>query len=154
MNNINIKNIFCANSKSTYNDNSSTSSNVTSSSSNEIGNVNVHNLVKSNSIHKLISDDTIVNKIKLLTIAEKKKTDDIYNLKYSECLLKINNAIDVGLTDIFFSVPINIFGYKIYNPYECLKYIEKKSRSKNFETLICKNNTIFISWKSQSFHNS
>jgi hypothetical protein len=78
----------------------------------------------------------------------------MYKLKYSECLLKINNAIDVGLTDIFFSVPFNIFGYKIYNPNECLQYIEKKCRNKNFETLICKNNTIFISWESQTFHNS
>ena len=51
------------------------------------------------------------------------------------------------LTDVFYAVGDNFFGYKHYNSKKCLEYIQNKLRKKNFETLICSNKQIFISWK-------
>ena len=63
------------------------------------------------------------------------------------CLNKIDNAIDMKLTDVFFTVGDNFFGYKNYNSKKCLEYIQHKLRKKDFETLICNSKTIFVSWK-------
>ena len=65
--------------------------------------------------------------------------------------MKINNAIDVNMTDIFFQVLDAHFGYKLYNSIECLNCIQEKLRKKNFDTLIMEKNKIFISWKYSKF---
>ena len=65
--------------------------------------------------------------------------------------MKINSAIDVNMTDIFFQVSDAHFGCKLYNSYECLNSIQEKLRKKNFDTLIISNNRIFISWKNSKF---
>lgn len=134
MNNINIKNIFI---DDNVNKDEFTNSNT----------LNVYNLVESKVFINNVDDDYIINKIKNNDKNEKNKIKDLYETKYKECLNKIDNAIDMKLTDVFFTVGDNFFGYKNYNPKRCLEYIQLKLRKKNFETLICGNKQIFISWK-------
>ncbi len=133
MNNINIKNIFIDENNKEELTNSNT--------------LNVYNLVESKVFINNLDDDYIINKIKNNDKNEKTKTKDLYETKYKECLNKIDNAIDMKLTDIFFTVGDNFFGYKNYNSKKCLEYIQSKLRKKQFETLICNNKQIFISWK-------
>lgn len=134
MNNINIKNIFI--------DENNNKEELTNSST-----LNVYNLVESKVFINNLDDDYIINKIKNNDKNEKNKTKDLYETKYRECLNKIDNAIDMKLTDVFFTVGDNFFGYKNYNSKKCLEYIQSKLRKKQFETLICNNKQIFISWK-------
>lgn len=136
MNNINIKNIFANN---TLQNNPNT--NIC------INDFSVNTLVESNTFNTSISDDYIIDKIKSNKKNEITKINELYETKYKECLIKINNAIELYLTDIVFSVGVSYFGYQTYNSYECIKYIEKKLKDKNFLTLIISNKDIFISWK-------
>lgn len=138
MNNINIKNIFVNN---TLENNSEEKTNIS------IGDFTVNTLVESNTFKSTISDDYIINKIKINKINEKKKNDELYGELYKNCLIKINTGIELNMTDIIYSVGISYFGYTKYNSLECLKYIDNKLKEKNFLTLIISNNGIFISWK-------
>ena len=110
-------------------------------------NFSVSNITTSNIIKNILNDDDIIEKIKLNKITEKKKLNDKYQETYNQCLVKINNAIDHDLTDIYFCVGEGCFGIKSYKSRECLNYIQNKLREKNFETLIYSENDIFISWK-------
>ena len=134
MNNINIKNLFI---NSEINQDDFTNSNT----------LNVYNLVESKIFINNLDDDYILNKIKNNEQKEKLRTKDLYETKYRECLNKINDAVDIKLTDTFFTVGDNFFGYKNYNSKKCLEFIQNKLRKKNFETLIYSNKQIFISWK-------
>lgn len=138
MNNINIKNIFA--------------NNILHNNSQEktvlaIGDFSVNTLVESNTFKTNISDDYIINKIKSNKINEKKKNDDLFEELYKQCLIKINTAIELNMTDIIYSVGLSYFGYSYYNSFQCIKYIETKLKEKNFLTLIVSNKDIFISWK-------
>ena len=137
LNNISIKNIF------------SNNINLQNNNSNEIKiqNFSVDTLVDSNTFKTSISDDFLINKIKVSKQNEINKTNDIYEIKYKECLTKIDNAIELNLTDIIFNINISYFGYKYYNSIECLQFIQRKLKEKNFLTMIISNNDIFISWK-------
>jgi hypothetical protein len=138
MNNINIKNIFANN----ILQNNSQEKTIIS-----INDFSVNTLVKSNTFKSTISDDYIINKIKVNKINEKKKIDDLYDELYKYCLIKINTAIELNITDIIYNVGLSYFGYLNYNSLECLKYIDIKLKEKNFLTLIISNDGIFISWK-------
>jgi hypothetical protein len=145
MNNINIKNIFDDN----YN---LTKSIVQEGGGNySLHNFNVSDLTPNSNPYVKLTDDFLINKIKYNEYSEQKKTQELYESKYNECLMKINSAIDVNITDIFFQVLNAHFGCKLYNPYECLTFIQEKLRKKNFDTLIISNNKIFISWKNSKF---
>ena len=137
MNNINIKNIFANN----ILQNNKNCSNI------NIGEFSVNTIVESNTFKTTISDDFILNKIKSNKKNEITKINDLYETKYKECLIKINNAIELNLTDIIFSVGITYFGYQNYNSFECVKHIENKLKDKNFLTLKISLKDIFISWK-------
>jgi hypothetical protein len=67
--------------------------------------------------------------------------------------MKINNAIDINITDIIFEISLANFGIKLYNSLECLYYIQKKLRDNNFDTLIISKSQIFVSWKNSNFEN-
>lgn len=145
MNNINIKNIFDDN----YN---LTRSIVQEGGGNySLHNFNVSDLTPNSNPYVKLTDDFLINKIKYNEYSEQKKTQELYENKYNECLMKINSAIDVNITDIFFQVLNAHFGYKLYNSYECLTFIQEKLRKKNFDTLIISNNKMFISWKNSKF---
>ena len=111
-------------------------------------NFSVSNITASNIIKNILNDDDIIEKIKINKLTEKKKLNEKYQEIYNQCLVKINNAIDHDLTDIYFCVGDGCFGIKGYNSMECLNHIQKRLREKNFETLIYSENDIFISWKS------
>lgn len=134
MNNINIKNLFINNDLN--NDQFANEETL-----------NVYNLVESKVFINSLDDDYIINKIKNNEKNEKLRTKDLYETKYRECLNKINDAIDMKLTDVFFTVGDNFFGYKNYNSKKCLEYIQNKLRKKNFDTLITNYKSIFVSWK-------
>lgn len=136
MNNINIINIF-SNNKLQNNPNTNIC----------INDFSVNTLVESNIFNMSISDDYLIDKIKSNKKNEIIKINDLYETKYKECLIKINNAIELNLTDIVFSVGISYFGYQTYNSYECIKYIQKKLKEKKFLTLIVTHKDIFVSWK-------
>jgi hypothetical protein len=144
MNNINIKNIFDNN----YN---LTKSVVGEGNNYTMHNFNVNDLTPNSNPYVKLTDDFIINKIKYNEFTEQQKTKELYENKYNECLMKINSAIDVNITDIFFQVTDAFFGYKLYNSSKCLLFIQEKLRKKNFDTLIVSKNTIFISWKNSKF---
>jgi hypothetical protein len=138
MNDINIKNIFANN----ILQNNSQEKTVIS-----INDFSVNTLVESNTFKSAISDDYIINKIKSNKINEKKKNDDLFEELYKQCLIKINTAIELNMTDIIYSVGLSYFGYPHYNSFQCIKYIEIRLREKKFLTLVVSNKDIFISWK-------
>lgn len=146
MDNINIKNIFDSNYNFTKNTNILENKNKYT-----IQNLNVDDMTQTLSSYVKLTDDFLVNKIKYNESLEQKKATDIYEVKYNDCLMKINSAIDVNMTDIFFKVISGQFGCKLYNSIDCLYYIQKKLRKKNFNTLIISKDTIFISWKNTDF---
>ena len=130
MNNINIKNIF----------------NDKLIEVHSLTDINYINIVSSNT-GTSITDDFLINKIKINKISEDEKIEELYIKKNNECLLKINDAIDLNLTDIFFKIQKSYFGYKRYDSKKCLELIQNNLRKKNFETLIYSDTEIFISWK-------
>ena len=138
MNNINIKNIF-ANNILQYN--SQEKKNIS------ILDFSVNTLVEINNFKTNISDDYIVDKIKINKINENKKLTELYETIYKECLIKINTAVELNMTDILYTIGESYFGYKNYNSHESIKYIEKKLKKKKFLTLIISHKIIFISWK-------
>lgn len=134
MNNINIKNIF-------YEEDINNS---------EIFNskiFNTYDLVTPIIRKNDLDDYKIVEKIKTNAKLDEIKIDELYEQIYNDCLLKINNAIDTGITDIYFSLSKIYFGYRLYNSKVCLELIQKKLRDKSFETFIYSDGAIFISWK-------
>lgn len=141
MNNINIKNIFANN---VINHNSDKNISVNDFS---LSDFSVNTLVKSNTFNTSISDDYIIDKIIYNKKYEQTKINELYETKYKECLIKINNSIELNLTDTIFSVGTSFFGFNTYNSTECLKYIQQKLKKKKFLTLIISHKEIFISWK-------
>jgi hypothetical protein len=144
MDNINIKNIFINNNNpfSVENNKNSKKDNILF-----INEINTYNLVNKNKLVDVVDDNFIINKIKYIQKYENEQLIEVYEEKFRECLLKINDAIDINITDIFFTVNKAYFGCKKYESSNCLKYIEEKLRKKNFETLITSKTEIFISWK-------
>ena len=138
MDNINIKNIF-------INNNSYKKENKDNSSF--LCEINTYNLITKNKLIDVVDDNFIINKIKYVQKYENDLVIEVYEEKFKECLLKINDAIDINITDIFVTVSKGHFGCKKYYSYDCLKYIEDKLRKKKFETLIISKTEIFISWK-------
>ena len=138
MDNINIKNIF-------INNNSYKKENKDNSSF--LCEINTYNLISKNKLIDVVDDNFIINKIKYVQKYENDLVIEVYEEKFKECLLKINDAIDINITDIFVTVNKGHFGCKKYYSYDCLKYIEDKLRKKKFETLIISKTEIFISWK-------
>ena len=138
MDNINIKNIF-------INNNSYKKENKDNSSF--LCEINTYNLISKNKLIEVVDDNFIINKIKYVQKYENDLVIEVYEEKFKECLLKINDAIDINITDIFVTVNKGHFGCKKYYSYDCLKYIEEKLRKKKFETLITSKTEIFISWK-------
>ena len=118
-------------------------------SNNNLNNdLNVQNIAKLSNFENInLSEKFIINKLKNINKDEISNLKNIYDSKYKECLLKINNAIDLSLTDIFFKITDAHFGIKSYNSHSCLLYIQHKLRQHKFETIILNNNSIFISWK-------
>jgi hypothetical protein len=117
-------------------------------------NNNLNNELDVNNIAKLsnfentnLSEKFIIDKLKNINKEEISNLKKIYDIKYKDCLLKINNAIDLGLTDIFFKITDAHFGIKSYNSHSCLVYIQLKLRKNKFETMILNKNSMFISWK-------
>jgi hypothetical protein len=143
MDNINIKNIFI-NNNSYRKENEN---NIKKDTSIFINEINTSTLVNKNKLIDVVDDNFIINKIKHNQKYENEQVLEVYEEKFKECLLKINDGIDINLTDIFFTISKGYFGCKKYESLECLKYIEKKLRKKNFETLIISKTEIFISWK-------
>jgi hypothetical protein len=138
MNNINIKNIFANN---ILQNNSQEKTKIS------IDDFSVNTLVESNTFKPTISDDYIINKIKNNKLNEKKKIDDLYEDLYKQCLIKINTALELNMTDIIYNIGLSYFGYPQYSSFECIKYIQTKLNEKKFLTLIISNKDIFISWK-------
>jgi hypothetical protein len=143
MDNINIKNIFVNNNNPFRLDNDKTKKD----NSIFLSEINTYNLISKNKLIDVVDDNFIVNKIKYVQKYENELVLEVYEEKFKECLLKINDAIDINITDIFFTVTNGHFGCKKYDSYECLKYIEDKLRKKKFETLITSKIEIFISWR-------
>jgi hypothetical protein len=142
--NINIENLF----------NTNQNTHISNPNDTIINNkivLNVNNLVESKSFKCTVDDNYIIKKIKSIEENENKKIKELYDKKYNDCLKKINDAIDINLSDIFFRINDNFFGYKEYNSKKCLDYIQKKLRDKQFDTYIYSKNSIFITWNSNNF---
>ena len=68
---------------------------------------------------------------------------DMYNL----CCSRIKDADDNGFTDLVFELPELLIDESIYKEKECIEYISNNLRDQNIDTLILKNNKLFITWK-------
>ena len=141
MDNINIKNIFINNDQIIKNNHNNKDDELF------MKEFNTYNLTSKNKLIDVVDDNFILNKIKNIQKNDNEKLNEVYENKFKECLLKINDAIDINVTDIFFTINSGHFGCKSYKSYECLKYIENKLRKKKFDTLIYSPTNIFISWK-------
>jgi hypothetical protein len=146
MDNINIKNIFINNDQIIKNNHYIKDKNDKDDNL-FIEEFNTYSLSSKNKLVNIVDDNFILSKIKNVQKYENDKLNEIYETKFKECLLKINDAIDMNVTDIFYTVSSAQFGCKIYKSIECLKYIENKLRKKKFDTFIYSQNNIFISWK-------
>ena len=146
MDNINIKNIFINNDQIIKNNHYIKDKNDKDDNL-FIEEFNTYSLSSKNKLVNIVDDNFILSKIKNVQKYENDKLNDIYETKFKECLLKINDAIDMNVTDIFYTVSSGQFGCKTYKSIECLKYIENKLRKKKFDTFIYSQNNIFISWK-------
>jgi intein/homing endonuclease len=105
MDNINIKNIF-------INNNSYKKENKDNSSF--LCEINTYNLISKNKLIDVVDDNFIINKIKYVQKYENDLVIEVYEEKFKECLLKINDAIDINITDIFVTVSKGHFGCKKY----------------------------------------
>ncbi len=141
MDNINIKNIFINNDQIIKNNHNNKDDELF------MKEFNTYNLTSKNKLIDVVDDNFILNKIKNIQKNDNEKLNEVYENKFKECLLKINDAIDLNVTDIFFTISSGYFGCKSYKSHECLKYIENKLRKKKFDTLIYSPTNIFISWK-------
>ena len=68
---------------------------------------------------------------------------DMYNL----CCNRIKDTDINGITDLVFELPELIIDTSIYKEKECIEYISKNLRDQHIDTLILKNNKLFITWK-------
>lgn len=141
MDNINIKNIFINNDQIIKNNHNNKDDELF------MKEFNTYNLTSKNKLIDVVDDNFILNKIKNIKKNDNEKLNEVYENKFKECLLKINDAIDINVTDIYFTISSGYFGCKSYKSFECLKYIENKLRKKKFDTLIYSPTNIFISWK-------
>lgn len=130
MNNININNIFSNYSKETTTDN-----NI----------LNINSLVNNNCFN-VVNDDFVIKKIKNSKLKEKKKLNEFYETKYKECLLKINNSIDLNAEQLTFKIDKIYFGYKNYDYKECIEYMNSRLKNKGFKTQN-NDNELIINWK-------
>jgi hypothetical protein len=130
MKNININSIFCNNDKEKKVEN---------------GTLNIDSLVNNNSFN-VLNDEYIVKKIKNSKNKEKQKLNDLFESKYKDCLLRINNSIDLNKEELIFKVDDIYFGYNNYKSSECINFINEKLIKKKFKTQILSKNEIFINW--------
>ena len=130
MNNININSIFCNNEKEKKVEN---------------GILNIDSLVNNNSFN-VLDDEYIVKKIRKSRNKEKQKLNELFESKYKDCLLRINNSIDLNKEELIFKVDDIYYGYNNYKSSECIKFINDKLIKKKFKTKKLSNNIIFINW--------
>lgn len=133
MDNLNIKNLFMKNNPNAQ--------------FNSTKKITVDSLVNSNTFKTSISDDYIIDKIMTNKKNLSLKVKGMYESKYAECLVKIDQSLGIGLTDMLFSVETSYFDCTGYNSIECLTYIQDKLNKKNFLTMIVSNKQLFVSWK-------
>jgi hypothetical protein len=68
---------------------------------------------------------------------------DMYNL----CCTRIKDADENGFTDLVFELPELLMDSSLFKEKECIEYISKNLREQNIDTLLLKNNKLFITWK-------
>ena len=66
---------------------------------------------------------------------------------YNFCCNRIKDSDTNGITDLVFELPELIIDASIYKEKECIEYISKNLRDQHIDTLILKNNKLFITWK-------
>jgi hypothetical protein len=66
---------------------------------------------------------------------------------YNQCCYKIKEADAIGLTDIMFELPDIILENSSFKHKDAIEYISKNLRTQNIDTLILKDNKLFITWK-------
>ena len=66
---------------------------------------------------------------------------------YNQCCYKIKEADNIGLTDIMFELPDIILENSSFKHKDAIEYISKNLREQNIDTLILKENKLFITWK-------
>jgi hypothetical protein len=67
--------------------------------------------------------------------------------EFNRCCEQIKNANNLGLTDIFFSIPEIIVENSSYKHKDALEYISKNLREQKLDTYIVNNRTLFVTWK-------
>ncbi len=76
----------------------------------------------------------------------KKNIKKVYKDIYYKCLNKIEESNSLSKFDIFFEIPIIIYGNKIYSIDDCANYIINNIRNNHMDVLRVTHNTLFITW--------
>ena len=100
---------------------------------------------------KSVSEDKVIHQIKQFSKKEKEKVEILYNKMYDNCLSKINIYFENKKYCMRFKIPQNDIQCSLYNPLECLEFIQKKLNNRGIATHIRSNEEIFVSWKDIMF---
>lgn len=104
---------------------------------------------------KTISATLEEKKPELLNIKileEKKKKNEerakkLYDIVYSSCIKKINDACRYGKNDIIFMIPDNKLESIYYSKRGCIDYITDKLMENNLACIYLGQDQLFITWK-------
>lgn len=66
---------------------------------------------------------------------------------YNKCCNQIKDANDLGLSDIFFTLPEIIVENSSYKHKEAIEYVSKNLREQKLDTFIINERTLFVTWK-------
>ena len=92
--------------------------------------------------------DTHVSKNLLKTIERSRgKRLKVMIDNYNLCCEKIKQADENDLDYIFFTVPKTTPNCPKYSPTSVIEYISKNLREENIDTYICKDDTLFVTWR-------
>ena len=100
---------------------------------------------------KNVSEDKVIHQIKQFSKKEKEKVEILYSRMYDNCLSKINIYFENKKYCMRFKIPQNDIQCSLYNPLECLEYIQKKLNNRGIATHIRSQDEIFVSWKELMF---
>lgn len=66
---------------------------------------------------------------------------------YNQCCAKIQDADDLGLTDVIFTLPEIIVESSMYKHREAIEFVSKHLREQKLDTYIINERNLFITWK-------
>ena len=114
---------------------------------NKSGRLDVYTISHGSKINVEPEKDFDSNELLNSIIGKRKKLRNWLVDMYNQCCYKIKEADNIGLTDIMFELPDIILENSSFKHKDAIEYISKNLREQNIDTLILKENKLFITWK-------